>query len=61
LAEVWLSRRWGCGRRIPLFAEDLQAIGHVLNSQSKSAGRPPAGLFEELLRSLQRPGVASTG
>ena len=44
-------------------AEDLEAVAHALNSPPrKTLGwKTPAEVFEEQLRCLQQPGVASTG
>jgi IS30 family transposase len=44
-------------------AEDLEAVAHALNNRPrKTLGwKTPAEVFEEQLRSLQQPGVASTG
>ena len=44
-------------------AEDLEAVAHTLNNRPrKTLGwKTPAEVFEEQLRSLQQPGVASTG
>jgi IS30 family transposase len=43
--------------------EDLEAVAHTLNNRPrKTLGwKTPAEVFEEQLRSLQQPGVASTG
>ncbi len=43
-------------------ADDLEAIAHTLNNRPrKTLGwKTPAEVFEQQLRSLQRPGVAST-
>ena len=44
-------------------AEDLEAVAHALNNRPRKilGWRTPAEVFEEQLRSLQQPGVASTG
>lgn len=44
-------------------AEDLEAVAHTLNNRPrKTLGwKTPVEVFEEQLRSLQQPGVASTG
>jgi IS30 family transposase len=44
-------------------AEDLQAVAHSLNNRPRKAlnWKTPAEVFDEQLRSLQQPGVASTG
>lgn len=44
-------------------AEDLEAVAYALNNRPrKTLGwKTPAEVFEEQLRSLQQPGVASTG
>ena len=44
-------------------AEDLEAVAHALNNRPrKTLGwKTPAEVFEEQLRSLNQPGVASTG
>jgi len=43
-------------------AEDLEAVAHALNNRPRKAlgWKTPAEVFEEQLRSLQQPGVAST-
>lgn len=43
-------------------AEDLEAVAHTLNNRPRKVlgWRTPAEVFEEQLRSLQQPGVAST-
>ena len=43
-------------------AEDLEAVAHTLNNRPrKTLGwKTPAEVFEDQLRSLQQPGVAST-
>jgi len=43
-------------------AEDLEAVAHALNNRPRKIldWKTPAEVFEEQLRSLQRPGVAST-
>ena len=43
-------------------AEDLEAVAHALNNRPRKAldWKTPAEVFEEQLRSLQEPGVAST-
>jgi IS30 family transposase len=44
-------------------AEDLEAVAHTLNNRPRKilGWKTPAEIFEEQLRSLQQPGVASTG
>lgn len=44
-------------------AEDLEAVAHALNNRPRKilGWRTPAEVFEEQLRSLQQPGVATTG
>ncbi|MEV5003965.1 IS30 family transposase [Nocardioides sp. LML1-1-1.1] len=44
-------------------AEDLEAVAHTLNNRPRKilGWKTPAEVFEEQLRSLQQPGVASTG
>lgn len=44
-------------------AEDLEAIAYALNNRPRKilGWKTPAEVFEEQLRSLQQPGVASTG
>jgi len=44
-------------------AEDLEAVAHALNNRPrKTLGwKTPAEVFEDQLRSLEQPGVASTG
>jgi IS30 family transposase len=44
-------------------AEDLQAVAHTLNNRPRKilGWKTPAEVFDEQLRSLQQPGVASTG
>ncbi len=44
-------------------AEDLEAVAHALNNRPRKilGWKTPAEVFEEQLRSLQQPGVASTG
>jgi IS30 family transposase len=44
-------------------AEDLEAVAHALNNRPRKIldWKTPAEIFEEQLRSLQQPGVASTG
>ena len=44
-------------------AEDLQAVANSLNNRPRKAlgWKTPAEVFDEQLRSLQQPGVASTG
>ena len=44
-------------------AEDLQAVAHTLNNRPRKAlgWKTPAEVFDEQLRSLEQPGVASTG
>jgi IS30 family transposase len=44
-------------------AEDLEAVALALNNRPRKSldWRTPAEVFEEQLRSLQQPGVASTG
>jgi IS30 family transposase len=44
-------------------AEDLEAVAYALNNRPRKAlgWKTPAEVFEEQLRSLQQPGVASTG
>jgi len=44
-------------------AEDLEAVAHALNNRPRKIldWKTPAEVFEEQLRSLQQPGVASTG
>nr|WP_170837861.1 IS30 family transposase [Streptomyces sp. TP-A0874] len=44
-------------------AEDLEAIAYALNNRPRKVlgWKTPAEVFEEQLRSLQQPGVASTG
>ena len=44
-------------------AEDLEAIAHTLNNRPRKilGWKTPAEVFEEQLRSVQHPGVASTG
>ena len=43
-------------------AEDLEAVAHALNNRPRKilGWKTPAEVFEEQLRSLQQPGVAST-
>ncbi len=44
-------------------AEDLEAVAHTLNNRPRKilGWKTPAEVLEEQLRSLQQPGVASTG
>jgi IS30 family transposase len=44
-------------------AEDLEAVAHALNNRPRKilGWKTPAEVFEEQLRSIQQPGVASTG
>ncbi len=44
-------------------AEDLEAVAHALNNRPRKilGWKTPAEVFAEQLRSLQQPGVASTG
>ncbi|MEU6031990.1 IS30 family transposase [Streptomyces tauricus] len=44
-------------------AEDLEAVAYALNNRPRKilGWKTPAEVFEEQLRSLQQPGVASTG
>ena len=44
-------------------AEDLEAVAHALNNRPRKVlgWKTPAEVFEEQLRSVQQPGVASTG
>ncbi|MFX0539514.1 IS30 family transposase, partial [Ornithinimicrobium sp. Y1847] len=44
-------------------AEDLEAVAHALNNRPRKVlgWKTPAEVFAEQLRSLQQPGVASTG
>lgn len=44
-------------------AEDLEAIAHTLNNRPRKilGWKTPAEVFQEQLRSVQHPGVASTG
>lgn len=44
-------------------AEDLEAVALALNNRPRKAldWKTPAEVFEEQLRSLQQPGVATTG
>ena len=44
-------------------AEDLEAVAHTLNNRPRKilGWKTPAETFEEQLRSLQQPGVATTG
>ena len=44
-------------------AEDLEAVAHALNNRPRKilGWKTPAEVFEEQLRSVQQPGVASTG
>jgi IS30 family transposase len=44
-------------------ADDLEAVAHALNNRPRKTlgSKTPAEVFEEQLRSLQQPGVASTG
>lgn len=44
-------------------ADDLEAVAHALNNRPRKVlgWKTPAEVFEEQLRSLQRPGVATTG
>lgn len=44
-------------------ADDLEAVAHALNNRPRKIlnWKTPAEVFEEQLRSLQQPGVASTG
>ena len=43
-------------------AEDLEAVAHALNNRPRKilGWKTPAEVFEEQLRSLQQPGVATT-
>ena len=43
-------------------AEDLEAVAYALNNRPRKVlgWKTPAEVFEEQLRSLQQPGVAST-
>lgn len=43
-------------------AEDLEAVAHALNNRPRKSlnWKTPAEVFEEQLRSLQQPGVATT-
>lgn len=47
--------RWSAG--------DLEAVAHALNNRPRKVlqWKTPAEVFEEQLRSLQQPGVATTG
>ena len=44
-------------------AEDLEAVAHALNNRPRKVlgWKTPAEVFDEQLRSLRQPGVASTG
>jgi IS30 family transposase len=44
-------------------AEDLEAVAHTLNNRPRKTlnWKTPAEVFEEQLRSIQQPGVATTG
>jgi len=44
-------------------AEDLEAVALALNNRPRKSldWRTPAEVFEEQLRSLEQPGVATTG
>ena len=44
-------------------AEDLEAVAHALNNRPRKTlcWKTPAEVFEDQLRSLEQPGVASTG
>jgi IS30 family transposase len=44
-------------------AEDLEAVAHALNNGPRKilGWKTPAEVFEEQLRSLQQPDIASTG
>ncbi|MEU6890149.1 hypothetical protein ABZ918_34240, partial [Streptomyces viridosporus] len=44
-------------------AEDLEAVAYALNNRSRRilGWKTPAEVFDEQLRSLQQPDVASTG
>lgn len=44
-------------------AEDLEAVAHALNNRPRKSldWKTPAEVFEEQIRSLEQPGVATTG